>query len=141
MRAINMHTTNYTNTFIAVADDCPVSVAEIPAAKAGKHTNASFQFEMMNRHPYQYDSDDVVFAVYAEKNELTENEKPAARKLFFSKGQPCLRSSPLTKRYGWGVHSNETGKVALYAVESREYQKLLKDQTLKQIKGMRSKKQ
>lgn len=135
-----MHSTNYRDTFIAVADDCPVDTAEIPVPKAGKPTVASMQYEMIKKHPYKYDSDEVVFQVYADKNELTKKELPAAREQFFSKGQPCLRSSPLTKRYGWGVHSNTDSKVALFAVESNEYQKMLKDKQLKQTKGMRSKK-
>lgn len=58
---------------------------------------------------------------------------------FFSKGQACFRASPLTKRYGWGVHSNAEGKIALYAVGSEEYQKLSEDQALKHLKAMRSK--
>jgi len=60
-------------------------------------------------------------------------------KKFFSKGQPCLRSSPLVKRYGWGVHFNKDGKAAIYAIESSEYRKLYKDKTIKHLKGMKSK--
>jgi len=44
-----------------------------------------------------------------------------------------------TKRYGWGVHSDSNGRIALYAVESDEYAKLSKDKNLKHLKAMRSK--
>lgn len=63
-----------------------------------------------------------------------------AREQFFSKGQACFRSSPLGKRYGWGVHSDGKGKIAIYAVESPEYKKLAKDKSLEHVKAMRSKK-
>ncbi len=38
-----------------------------------------------------------------------------------------MRSSALPKRYGWGVHSNEDGKLALVAVEDAKYKKLSSD--------------
>ena len=133
-----MHTTNYFNTFIAVVDDCPVSVAEIPPQKA-KKTAVNIAFEMIKNHPYQYSSDEVLFQVYAVKNDVSETDREPERNKFFSKGQACFRSSPLTKRYGWGIHHNVEGKMALYAVESEEYRKLYQDVHLKIIKAMRLK--
>lgn len=134
-----MHTTNYTNTFIAVADDCPVSVGEVPTKKAGEHTIASLQYELIANNPYTYSSDDIVFQIFAERNDLTKSSYPTERKKFFSKGQACLRSSPLTKRYGWGVHHDAQGKVAIYARDSADYRRLLGDKSIAQVKGMRSK--
>ena len=134
-----MKTTNYYNTFIAVAPDCPVNIAEIPPQKEAAKTIANFQFEMISAHPYKYTSDDVIFMGYALKNTLKKEELNAAKEIFFSKGQACLRSSPLAKRYGWGIHSNEEGKIAIYAIESATYKKLLADKKLKQLKAMRSK--
>jgi hypothetical protein len=135
-----MHTTNYTDTFIAVADDCAVTTAEVPTSKGDKPTIASLQYDILHNNPYKFDSDDVIFNTYALRNDLTKNEIPAEREKFFSKGQACMRSSPLAKRYGWGVHSDDKGKIALYAVESPEYKKMLKNKSLKQVKAMRSKK-
>jgi len=133
-----MKTTNYYNTFIAVAEDCPAALAEVPPKKQ-QPTVADLQFEMIASPPYRYTSDDVIFQVYAMKQEIQKSELKVAREQFFSKGQACLRSSPLSKRYGWGIHCNEEGRVALYAIESQEYQHLLKDKNLKQVKAMRSK--
>lgn len=134
---MKVHTTNYENALIQIADDCPVDISEVPPVK-GKRTAANIQFDLISKHPYKYTSDDVLFQVYAEKNDLTEKEYEAARKKFFSKGQVCLRCSPLTKRYGWGVHSNKDGKVALIGCESTEYKKLSKDKSLTTVKAMRS---
>jgi Family of unknown function (DUF6157) len=136
-----MHTTNYYNTFIQIAEDCPVANAEVPPLKGDDKTIANLQFEMIIDNPYKHTSDDVIFNANAVKNKITGKAAQAdARAAFFSKGQACLRASPLTKRYGWGVHHNAEGKIALYAVDSAEYKKLAKDKLLKQVKGMRSKK-
>jgi hypothetical protein len=134
-----MHSTNYYDTFIEVAEDCPVSKAEIPPQKGEKKTVANLQYEMISSHPFTYTSDDVIFQVFAAKNNIAEKDFNNERLKFFSKGQACLRSSPLTKRYGWGVHSNADGKVAIYAIESDEYKKLVSDKNIAHTKGMRSK--
>lgn len=132
-----MHTTNYYNTFIEVAEDCPITAAEMPPQKSEK-TAANIQFEMIIDHPYKYTSDDVLFQVFALKNKVSAQQSKTEREKFFSKGQPCFRSSPLTKRYGWGVHSNDKGKVAIYPMESSEYKKFAKDKSLTHLKAMRS---
>jgi hypothetical protein len=134
-----MHTTNYFDTFIEAADDCPVSSAEIPPIKVDNQTIASIQFELIRTNPYKYTSDDVIFHAYAVKNDLTAQELEAEKNKFFSKGQACLRASPLTKRYGWGVHSDNNGKIAIYPLGSEEYSRLKNDPGLKQLKAIRSK--
>ena len=134
-----MKTTNYYNTFIQVAADCPVNRAEVPARKNGEQTAASLQFDLIYDYPYQYTSDDVLFRAYALKNNLSPAELATAKEAFFAKGQPCFRASPLTKRYGWGLHCNADGKIALYAVESEEYQNFSKDANLKIVNATRLK--
>lgn len=136
-----LKTTNYCSTFIEVADDCPVKMAKVPPQKGGKDTKtvAALQFEMIKDNPYRHTSDDVLFRVYAIRNRTSGKNVQKERERFFSKGQPCFRSSPLVKRYGWGVHSDSKGRIALYAVESSEYEKLSKDKNLKHLKAMRSK--
>src|SRR6266487_4390443 len=63
---------------------------------------------------------------------------PKERKKFLSKGHPHLRVSPLTKRYGWGIHNNVAGKIALIAVESSRYKQLLADPHTTKVKAFRS---
>lgn len=135
---MKLHTTNYINTFIEVSDDCPTTVGEIPPQKGEAKTVANIQFDLVKKNPYKFTSDDVFFKVFAERNDLSESEYPAAREKFFSKGQPCFRASPLTKRYGWGIHSDQDGKIAIYGCETAEYQKLQKDSSLKVVKAMKS---
>ena len=132
-----MKTTNYYNTFIAVAPDCPRDTAEAPPERKHK-TIARRQYERLVGNPYEYTSDDVIFSVYADRDEIPESERDEAREEYFQKGRACLRSSPLAKRYGWGFHFDEDGKVALYAVESAEYRKYHGDKRLNQLIAMRS---
>ncbi len=134
-----MYTTNYYNTFIEVADDCPVAVAEIPSLKGNEKTVANIEFEMLKTNPYRYTSDEILFHVYVVKNDIANADIASEKEKFFSKGQPCFRSSPLGKRYGWGIHYNAEGKMAVYALESEEYRKLAEDKNFKIIKAMRSK--
>jgi hypothetical protein len=133
-----MHTTNYYNTFIEMAEDCPTTAAEVPPLKNDTPSVANLQFDMIVANPYKYTSDEVIFGIYALRNGIVGNMEQE-RAAFFSKGQACLRASPLTKRYGWGIHHDADGKVALYPAESVDYQQFVKNTALKHTKGMRSK--
>jgi hypothetical protein len=135
---IKLHSTNYSNTFIAIAEDCPTSIGEIPPTKENAKTVASIQFELISKNPYKFTSDDILFQVFADRNDLAKNEHKEAREKYFSKGQPCFRASPLTKRYGWGVHNDKDGKIAIYGAETAEYQKFMNDENTKSIKAMKS---
>ncbi len=132
-----MHTTNYYNTFIEIAEDCPLSAAEVPPQKGDEKSVANLQFDMIMANPYTYTSDDVLVTIYAQRNGIDSLNQ--ARDTFFSKGQACLRASPLGKRYGWGIHYNAEGKMALYPAESADYEQFRNDGSLKHTKAMRSK--
>jgi len=136
---MKIHTTNYYNTFIEIAEDCPAKSGEIPPAKGEKKSVANLQFDMLIERPYQYTSDEVLFSVFASREAIPGNQMDVQRQEFFSKGQPCFRASPLTKRYGWGVHSNEEGKIALYPVNTSPYNNFVKDNSVKKVKAMNSK--
>lgn len=100
---MKIHTTNYFDTFIQIADDCPVASGQVPPLKGKEKSIATIHFELISENPYQYTSDDILFQCFTLKKSLEEDLKEA-RNQFFSKGQACLRSSPLTKRYGWDMH-------------------------------------
>jgi hypothetical protein len=137
---MKVHTTNYKNAFIEVAEDCPATSGEMPPVKGDTKTVANIQFDILYEHPYEFTSDDVIFQTYAIRQGLKKSELKAAREQFFSKGQACMRTSPLTKRYGWGVHNDAEGKIAIYPMESKEYQKFAKDKKLEHTKAMRTSK-
>jgi len=134
---MKIHTTNYLNTFIEVAEDTRVDRGTPPPPKT-KKTVAEMQYELISQAPYKHTSDDILFQVFARRNDLMQDEYVKARKEFFSKGQACLRASPLAKTYGFGIHFGSTGKVAIYGMESPEYQKFLEDRNIRKVKAMRS---
>ncbi|HMQ32660.1 MAG TPA: DUF6157 family protein [Chloroflexaceae bacterium] len=130
-----MHTTNYTSAFIEVAEDCKAATGTAPPEKP---TLARMQYDMLHAGPYRYTSDELIFAIYALRNNIAEDERELRRAEFFSKGQPCLRSSPLAKTYGWGLHFDGASRVAIYPRGSEEYARLQRDPSLKHLKAMRN---
>lgn len=133
------HTANYFDTFIEVADDTKAEVGTPPPLKE-KKTVAAMQYELLVENPYRFTSDDILFQVYADRNKVESGDYSEARKAFFSKGQPCFRASPLTKSYGFGIHSDSNGKIALYGMETKEYRNFVADLNVKKVKAMRSQK-
>lgn len=134
-----MHTTNYRNTFITIADDSPTTTAEIPPERRSDPTVARRQFEMLLDSPYRHTSDDVIFTVHADRKGIPASDRGAERDRFFSKGQACLRTSPLARRYGWGIHHDDDGRIALVPAGSEEYERLASDPSVTRLKAMRSK--
>lgn len=132
-----MGSTNYFNTFIEVAEDCPVDEAEVPPERSRK-TKVRMQYELISENPYEFTSDDLLFHIYAQRHEIPESKREEEREAYFSKGRACLRSSSLGKRYGWGIHYDENGKMAIYGLGSEKYDELAQDESLDHLKAMRS---
>ena len=132
-----MHTTNYTNAFIEVAEDCNAESGVMPPEKSDR-TIAQIQYALISQHPYRLTSDDVIFLTHAERKGIPSAELEAARAAFFSKGQPCLRASPLTKTYGWSVHFDANSRIAMYGKDSAEYRRLRADPSLEHLNAMRN---
>ncbi len=133
----------YRNTFIKVADDCPVTVGTEPKQRGGKKTGVNHEFDVLQADPYGRSGDELIFEVYLRKKGISAAEVAANRDALwadlFRKEHPCLRASSLTKRYGWGAHYNAEGKIALYPMESAAYQQFLADEGATVLMAMRSK--
>lgn len=136
---------SYTNTFIEVSADCPVSRSETPATRGDRPPQHVIQYELLTQAPYRYNHEELTFEVYVRHKGIPPAEVAARRPelwdALFQKGHPCMRASALTKRYGWGAHYNEQGKIAIYPLESAEYQQFASGaEGAKVIKAMRNKK-
>jgi hypothetical protein len=133
---------NYYNIFIAVAPDTSVKVGTVPVARAGKKSVAVLEYELVSAQPYTYTQEEVQFAVHVQRKAISSAELGVRRvdlwNEFFSKSLACMRASPLPKSYGWGLHFNEEGKVALVAAESPEYERLSSSDTIEQTRALRS---
>ena len=129
---------NYYDTLVEVADDCPATEGQIPQARGGRKTKAVVEYELLVKDPYTYTEEDIAFEVYAVLHDIPKASRRKEREKFLSKGHPHLRVSALAKRYGWGIHNNSEGKIALIGVESPEYKRLLKDSRTAKVKAFRS---
>lgn len=123
-----MEKVDYVDTFLAVAGDCAATSGTVPPSTAEKRSVAARTFELIGEHPYRYTSGDVLFTVFADRRGLPEQERAAARDVFFAKDQACLRASDLGKRYGWGIHADGAGRIALVGVDTPEYAEFVSGQ-------------
>jgi Family of unknown function (DUF6157) len=130
-----MHTTNYQSTLILPSSDSKATTSQIP-----KKTDsvAGLQYEIISSAPYEMTSDDAVFEVFARRTKVAVADRAAARATFFSKGQPCLRASPLVKSHGFGVYADSESRIALVAMESLDFARLVGDDSVTKRLGMRT---
>ncbi|MBX2796037.1 MAG: hypothetical protein KTR31_00170 [Myxococcales bacterium] len=138
------HSTNYTDTFITLAPDSVVQEGRQPPPRK-RPTAAAQILAWVQAEPYAHTSDDLLFRVYADKHGIPESDRAAAREAFFAKPQACLRANALPKSYGWGVHHDGRGRIALIGVDSPEYDRLAAgngpDGPVKVVAAMRSRRQ
>ena len=114
-----------TDTFVLVAPDCPVSSAVVPEAKQTNPSVPVIQYKLLTAKPYRLTLEDLIFETYTRRAGIPKAEvkqrSAAIRAELFSKPHACMRASAFPKRYGWGVHYDSKGRLALYPVESAEY--------------------
>ncbi len=137
---------NYYNTFITVAADCPVEYGSIPPDKKNGKTKPGIEFELASAHPYRYTQEELLFEVHARHKGIPQEELEEhgdeLKEAFYRKPQACMRASMLPKKYGWGIHFNAEGKLALVPMESAEYRRLADGEAgdMKRLAAMRNSK-
>lgn len=129
--------TNYFNTLITIAEDSPTSTSVVPDLT--KSSVAAQQFQWITEQPYELTSDDVIFRRVARMQGIADHLRESAQQEYFQTGRACLRTSPLAKQYGWGIHANAEGKIALVAAESEAYTALVADEGVKKFAAMKRK--
>ena len=136
---------NYINTFIAVSPDTKAKVGSVPPARGGKRSIAQMEYELIASHPYEFTQEEVQFCVHVERTGVTSAQLNANRRElwsdFFSKPTACMRTSPLARSYGWGLHFDRERKVALVPMESPKYQRFSGSSSIEQTRAMRSKRE
>ncbi|MEW9672774.1 DUF6157 family protein [Ammoniphilus sp. 3BR4] len=122
--------TTILNTFVQVAPDCPVTSSVVPTHKKdAKPTVHVLQYELLSHNPYRFTHEDLIYEVHIRHKEIPaeqiEENASGIRAKLFQKSHPCMRASMLTKKYGWGVHYDPEGKLALYGMETEEYRRFV----------------
>jgi len=132
------------NTFVKVSPDCPAEHSVVPVSKKEGKTAHEVQYDILTEHPYTYDLDDLIVETYIRHKlageDVDEARRAEVRARLLSKGQPCMRASMLPKKFGWGVHYDEAGRIALVPMESEAYQRFLARTDVKIEFAMRNKK-
>lgn len=137
---------NYYNTFITIAPDCPADYGIIPPEKKNGRTKPRIEYDLVADHPYTYTQEELLFAVHVQHKEIPaeelEEHGASIRDEFFQKSHACLRASMLPKKYGWGIHFNAEGKMALVPMESSDYMHFVEGDNgdLKLLPAMRNSK-
>lgn len=109
---------SYRNAFITLAPDCPVAAGTVPRQAT---SIAGLEHELLTDGPYHYTTHDLILHVHRQHKNVGDAELDAFRAFLFAKSHPCMRLSMLPKRWGWGVHYDEHGRMALYGAETGEY--------------------
>ena len=134
--------TGYTDTFIAVAEDCRATTGEVPPPRGSGPTVAGVQHGMLAAQPGHWTQEDVLIASapgVRGRTDLAADELERLKAEYFAEPRACLRASPLGKTYGWGLHYDSAGRITLHAVGSESYRRLAADPGLTQLRAMRSK--
>jgi hypothetical protein len=113
--------TGYANAFITLAPDCPLAVDTVPRQAM---SIAGLEHALLIDNPYHYTCFDLILNMQRHQKNVSDDELEAFRSFLVAKSQPCMRISMLAKRWGWGVHYNELGLIALYGAESQKYRNL-----------------
>lgn len=134
---------NYYDTFIAVSPDTSARTGLVPRPRGNSRSVAELEYQLISSKPYGLTQEDVQFAVHMLRSGIPDMRLTAERDAlwaeFFSKPKACMRASPLPKSYGWGLHFDTEGKVALVAVDSPQYPLLSNDSAIRLIPAMRNK--
>jgi hypothetical protein len=112
--------TGYTNAFVTIAPDCPVAAGTVPRQPM---SIAGLEHALLAGNPYHYAAHDLILDVHRRHKNVGDSELDEFRAVLFAKSHPCMRLSMLTKRWGWGVHYDDQGRMALYGAETPEYRR------------------
>ncbi|WP_334073628.1 MULTISPECIES: DUF6157 family protein [Paenibacillus] len=116
---------SYQNTFILISSDCPVQEGIEPISRKESKPVHVIQYELLTANPYKYNYDELLFETHVRHKGISDSmlleRRQEFREALFAKKHACMRASALPKRYGWGVHYDAEGKMAIYGADSPQY--------------------
>jgi hypothetical protein len=124
-------TKSITDTFVCVSADSSAEHSMVPVSKKETKSVHQIQYELLTERPYYYTHEELIYQVHLIHKAIPSNDPEislnSVREQLFSKPHACLRASMLTKQYGWGVHYDSEGRIALYGMESPEYSEFIEN--------------
>jgi len=110
-----------------VASDCPATRGVVPVGRGDRKPIHVLQYELLSERPYRLTHADLLFEVHVRHKAIPSDKLKACdrntREELLNKPHPCLRASLLPKKFGWGVHYDQEGRIAIYPMESEEYRR------------------
>lgn len=113
---------------IEIAPDSPATRSEEPPDSGTGKTIARISYEVLAENPYKFSEREFYHEVHVVRRGRSDLKIENYN----------IKRLALVKQYGWGIHRNSDGKLALVACESRRYQELLADPLVKKTKAYRS---
>ena len=113
---------------ITVADKCPANRGMEPTTNRAEKTITMHQYDVLTEMPYQLTYKQLKEEVHRTRwgKEFTDEQLETY----------MMKRSGLCKIYGWGVHEDKNGKLALVGCETKEYRRLVKDLQVQKEKAL-----
>ncbi|MBA3390336.1 MAG: GIY-YIG nuclease family protein [Rubrobacter sp.] len=113
---------------IEIAADSHVIRSEEPPYGGTGKTIARVSYEVLAENPYVFSEPEFYHEVH-----VIRRKRPDLRIESYN-----IKKLALVKNFGWGIHRNKDGKLALVPCESERYKELLADQLVKKTKAYRN---
>lgn len=117
------------NTLIIPSEDCPASESIIPVGKNKKNTIPVDWYENLISNAYKYTEREFRELIYFKirgdsTNKIDDYDS---------------RRSLLCKKYGWGIHIDGLGRLALCARGSKQFKELTSDPLVTKVRAFNAK--
>ena len=118
----------FPETLITVAEKCPANRGMEPTTNRAEKTITMHQYEVLTEMPYQLTYKQLKDEVHRTRRgkEFTDDQLETY----------MMKRSELCKIYGWGVHEDKNGKLALVGCETKEYRRLLRKPGVQRVKAL-----
>jgi hypothetical protein len=113
---------------IEMASDSTAVRGEVPPDNGMRKTIPRISYEVLADNPYRFDEREFYHEVH-----IVRCGRPNLKIENYN-----IKRLALVKRYGWGIHRNAGGKLALVACESSRYKELQADPQVKRTKAYRN---
>jgi hypothetical protein len=113
---------------IEIASDSSAVRGEVPPDSGTRKTIARISYEVLADNPYRFSEREFYHEVH-----VVRRGRPDLKIENYN-----IKRLALVKRYGWGIHRNSGGKLALVACESTRYKELQADPRVKRTKAYRN---
>ncbi len=111
---------NYRNVLIQVAEDCQVEKGTVPDSK---NEIAYIGYDELSKNPYKY----TTLEFYRQVHHVRRG-KPELKIETYD-----IRRNDLCKKYGWGIHIDESDRLALVGCETKKYKELFNDILIEKV--------